>query len=156
MIKRVAVLICIFSLVAPVIAIAADNIATLRRGADLNKQPKAPPIPKLQKEDTKQVRNYPEQPPVIPHKIEGYQVDKNINRCMTCHSRKRTGKSQAVAISITHYMDRDGNFLASISPRRYFCNQCHVSQYNVKTDVGNSFVDIDTIIKRARKKKGKK
>ena len=37
-----------------------------------------------------------------------------------------TEESQAPMVSVTHYMDRDGNFLADISARRYFCEQCHV------------------------------
>ena len=52
-------------------------------------------------------------------------------------------------ISITHYSDRDGQFLASISPRRYFCTQCHVPQHNVRTPVENDFVEIDTVLKGA-------
>jgi nitrate reductase cytochrome c-type subunit len=31
-------------------------------------------------------------------------------------------------VSITHFMDRDGQFLASVSPRRFFektCIDCH-------------------------------
>ncbi|WP_349681035.1 nitrate reductase cytochrome c-type subunit [Thalassospira xiamenensis] len=43
-------------------------------------------------------------------------------------------------------MDRDGQFLAAVSPRRYFCTQCHVSQRQVEPLVGNSFVDIDALL----------
>jgi len=96
--------------------------------------------------DVKQVRNYPEQPPVIPHKIDSYQVDKNHNQCMDCHQRANVGVSQAPMVSITHFMDRDGQFLASVSPRRYYCNQCHVPQLNVEPLVENEFVDVDTMI----------
>jgi cytochrome c-type protein NapB len=49
-------------------------------------------------------------------------------------------------VSITHFMDRDGQFLASVSPRRYFCVQCHVPQYPVKAPVANRFMDIDTLL----------
>jgi len=52
-------------------------------------------------------------------------------------------------ISITHFMDRDGQFLATISPRRYFCEQCHVPQHVVKAPVPNTFVDIDTLLERS-------
>ena len=97
----------------------------------------------------KEVRNYPEQPPVIPHTIDGYQVDINGNKCLTCHARARTGESQAPMVSITHFMDRDGQFLASVSPRRYFCTSCHVPQHVVKAPVVNDFVDIDSMIGRA-------
>jgi len=49
-------------------------------------------------------------------------------------------------ISITHYMDRDGQALAAVSPRRYFCNQCHVPQKEVQPLVGNSFQNIDQLL----------
>src|SRR5262249_30893067 len=31
-------------------------------------------------------RNYPEQPPVIPHSTEGYEVSINANKCLSCHA----------------------------------------------------------------------
>ena len=43
-------------------------------------------------------------------------------------------------------MDRDGQFLASVSPRRYFCTQCHVPQSMANPPVSNDFVDIDTVL----------
>jgi nitrate reductase (cytochrome), electron transfer subunit len=96
--------------------------------------------------DVREVRNYPEQPPVIPHTIEAYQLDANVNQCLSCHARSRTGESQAPMVSITHFMDRDGQFLASVSPRRYFCVQCHVPQYPVNAPVANRFIDVDTLL----------
>lgn len=96
----------------------------------------------------KEVRSYPEQPPVIPHTIEGYQVDLNGNKCLSCHARSRTGESQAPMISITHFMDRDGQFLATVSPRRFFCTECHVPQHDVRSPVANDFVDIDALLAR--------
>jgi cytochrome c-type protein NapB len=95
------------------------------------------------------------QPPTIPHKIDGYQVDRNVNACLGCHSRGRAPVTQAVAVSVSHYMDRDGNFLAEISPRRYFCEQCHVPQVDAKPLVGNSFVDVDEILRRPAAPAGK-
>jgi cytochrome c-type protein NapB len=96
--------------------------------------------------DIREIRNYPEQPPVIPHTIEAYQLDANVNQCLSCHARSRTGDSQAPMVSITHFMDRDGQFLASVSPRRYFCIQCHVPQYPVTPPVANRFIDVDTLL----------
>ena len=49
-------------------------------------------------------------------------------------------------------MDRDGNFLAEVSPRRYFCEQCHVVQFDARPLVENRFEDVDEIIKRAAKR----
>jgi cytochrome c-type protein NapB len=105
-------------------------------------------IPKVINKDIKQARNYPMQPPLIPHTTRSYQVNKNNNKCLSCHSRQRTEESQAPMVSVTHFMDRDGNFLAEVSPRRYFCNQCHVTQLDVKSPVGNNFVDMYQLMKQ--------
>lgn len=127
-------------------AFAQDQTATLR-GADIATQPAAPAMPRVENKDLKRVRNYPEQPPTIPHKIRGYQVDLNTNRCLTCHSRVAVEQSQAPMVSVTHFMDRDGQVRAAVSPRRYFCLQCHVPQTDARPLVGNSFKDVDTVIK---------
>jgi len=126
--------------------IAQESIATMRGGTPLIEQPAAPGMPKVSNEDLRRARNYPEQPPTIPHQIRDYRVNLNSNKCLSCHSRKATADSQAPMVSITHFMDRDGQFLATVSPRRYFCTQCHVTQLVVRPRVENTFVDIDTLI----------
>lgn len=105
-------------------------------------------------DDLRRTRNYAMQPPVIPHRVDGYQVDKNFNKCMDCHARGKTDVSQAIPVSITHYMDRDGNVLGQVSTRRYFCMQCHVAQDNVRPIVNNTFQDVDTVIKQGMQKRG--
>ena len=55
------------------------------------------------------------QPPTIPHRVDGYQVDKNFNKCLDCHARAKTEFSQAVPVSATHYIDRSGKVLDHIS-----------------------------------------
>jgi cytochrome c-type protein NapB len=118
----------------------------LRGNTPLQDEGPAPRLLPQANTDLREVRNYPEQPPVIPHTIEAYQLDANVNQCLSCHARSRTGESQAPMVSITHFMDRDGQFLASVSPRRYFCVQCHVPQSPVRPPVGNRFVDVDTLL----------
>jgi cytochrome c-type protein NapB len=54
----------------------------------------------------------------------------------------------APMVSATHYMDREYDYLAEISPRRYFCTQCHVVQTDAKAPVDNSFVDVYDIVMR--------
>ena len=90
-------------------------------------------------DDTRLKRNFSQQPPVIPHRVDGYQVDKNFNKCLDCHARERTTFSNAIPVSPTHYIDRSGKTLDRISTRRYFCKQCHVAQEPVAPLVGNSF-----------------
>ena len=128
---------------------ASDNFATLRDGA-IAQEKDAPRFAKVENNDIKRKRAYPMQPPTIPHKIDGYQVDLNVNRCMACHSRRVSEATQAPMISVTHYMDREGNFLADVSPRRYFCQQCHVPQTDAKPLLANDFVDIDELLENSR------
>ena len=108
----------------------------------------APSIPADVTDDRRVSRNYPEQPPVIPHNVRDYQINLNTNRCLTCHSRQFTEAVQAPMVSITHYQDRDGQMLGSVSPRRYFCMQCHVPQTAAQPVVPNVFQDIDSMISR--------
>jgi len=120
----------------------------LRGAAPVNEVGKAAPMVNAENDDKKRVRSYAMQPPTIPHKTDNYQVDRFANKCMTCHARTRVGETQATPISITHYQDRDGNFLADVSPRRYFCDQCHVVQMNgVQPAVRNRFRDVETMIR---------
>ena len=101
----------------------------------------APPVPRAVTDDIRRGRNYPEQPPIIPHAIEGYQITLHTNQCLTCHARQFIEGSGAPMISVTHFMDRDGQVLADVTPRRYFCNACHVPQADVPPLVRNTFRD---------------
>ena len=136
-------------LVVATVTQASDNIATLR-GGPIDQEATPPKIAEVEEKDVKNARSYPMQPPVIPHTIRDYRVDINSNKCLSCHSRKQTSASQAPMISVTHYMDRDGNFLADVSPRRYFCEQCHVVQTNAPALVGSDFKDIDQLLSEAK------
>lgn len=129
-------------------SVIANEVATLRVDTNIAEQTEPERIAKVVNNDVKAKRNYPMQPPLIPHTIRNYEVNLNTNKCMTCHSRQRTEESQAPMVSVTHFMNRDGNFLAEISPRRYFCNQCHVTQTDARDLVGNDFVDMQKIMKQ--------
>ena len=99
-------------------------------------------------EGRRPMRSYPEQPPVIPHAIEGYQISLATNRCLTCHRRQYVEATGAPMISVTHYVDRDGQVLADVAPRRYFCTQCHVPQTDAQPLVDNTFVDMNELVVR--------
>ena len=147
MIKLRLVFITMASIVAVgTTAVLAQSESALRGATPINSEGPAAPMPPTRNSAETEIRNYPEQPPLIPHSIEGYQIDLNSNKCLSCHARARTSESGAPMLSVTHFMDRDGQVLAAVSPRRYFCTQCHVSQYEVKPPVRNDFVDIDTLL----------
>ena len=113
----------------------------IRGPIPLTDEPVPPPFPKVVNDDQRKTRNYPMQPPLIPHQIDNYQVDLRFNKCMDCHGRARTQESGAPMVSVTHYQDRDGNMLGEISARRYFCTGCHVMQTDARVPVRNTFVD---------------
>jgi nitrate reductase (cytochrome), electron transfer subunit len=102
---------------------------------------KAPALDRAITDDVRKMRNYPEQPPVIPHSIDGYQLTLGTNRCLSCHKREFTEGSGAPMISITHFMDRDAQVLTDVTPRRYFCTACHVQQTDAPPLVPNMFRD---------------
>ena len=84
-------------------------------------------------------RDFVQQPPLIPHTINGYQITKNFNKCMDCHAFQRAKASGATKVSVTHFRTREGQELDNISPRRYFCTACHVPQTDAKALVDNTF-----------------
>ena len=131
------------------------QLDALRRGVPLDQEATPVALARVQNADVRRERAYPMQPPTVPHAIDGYQVNKNNNRCMLCHARANAERFQAPPVSVTHYMDRDDQFLASISPRRYFCSQCHVVQTDAPTLVENDFRDIDTLLSLARAEAGR-
>ena len=45
-------------------------------------------------------------------------------------------------ISVTHFMDRDAQVLADVTPRRYFCTACHVVQTDTQPLLPNQFRDM--------------
>ena len=130
-----------------VLAVATGGIAAVAQepGHQLTGPaaiPENTPAPAMAPEvadDRRRARTFPEQPPVIPHSIRGYQVDLRTNRCLTCHSRQYTEQTQAPMISITHFVDRDGQMLADVAPRRYVCTACHVPQTTAEPVVSNTF-----------------
>lgn len=110
----------------------------------------APPLAEPVTDVGRRMRNYPEQPPVIPHDIEGYQLTLQANTCLTCHRRQYVERTGAPMISVTHYQDRDGQMLAEVAPRRYFCTQCHVPQTSARPLVENLFIDMLELSASAR------
>lgn len=136
-------LITIFALLAISASVALAQMGTeMLGGVPYGESAPARPIPKWTVDDIRKMRAYPDQPPVIPHSIEGYQLSVNTNRCLSCHKREFTEGSGAPMISVTHYITRDGQMLADVSPRRYFCTACHVPQADTSPLIGNTFKDM--------------
>ena len=147
--RRLALLLCL----GATLAVAQQSPQPGRPFIDAARGPtaipdstKPPLLGNAINDDVRRTRAYAMQPPLIPHRVDGYQVDKNFNKCLDCHARTRTEMTQAIPVSITHYMDREGRVLGQVSTRRYFCMQCHVAQDPVRPLVNNTFVDVDTLL----------
>lgn len=84
-------------------------------------------------------RDYVQQPPLVPHAVANYRITRNFNQCMDCHSWSTYQEKNATKVSLTHFKDREGTELGNISPRRYFCTQCHVPQTETRPLVENTF-----------------
>jgi cytochrome c-type protein NapB len=86
-------------------------------------------------------RAYRQQPPLIPHRISGYQIDLRVNKCLSCHDWPANVKEGAPKVSETHYTDREGVALDKVAGTRWFCTQCHVPQANAPSLVSNTFTN---------------
>ena len=84
-------------------------------------------------------RDYVQQPPLIPHDVSKYEISTNFNKCMDCHAFNKAKAAGATRVSVTHFRTREGQELDNISPRRYFCTQCHVPQTDARPLVENTF-----------------
>ena len=95
-------------------------------------------------DDVRRPRNYDMQPPTIPHRVDGYQIDKNFNKCLDCHARAKTEFSQAIPVSATHYIDRERQGARRRS-RRGATSACSATcrRNAVQPLVGNSFQGVD-------------
>lgn len=124
---------------------AMSDVISLRGNADLETESSAPEMKKYAKDGEPIARDYVQQPPLVPHTISRYKINLKSNKCLSCHSWKNYREANATKISQTHFEDRDKHVLANISPRRYFCTQCHVPQVNAQPLVENYFQPITAI-----------
>ena len=116
------------------------GLKSLRGDVGLEEVNPAPDVVKQEAPSDGQFgRAYRQQPPLIPHRIDNYQVSRDFNKCMSCHDWPANVKAGAPKVSETHYVDREGKRLDKISGRRFFCTQCHVPQADAKPLVNNTF-----------------
>lgn len=89
----------------------------------------------------KVARTFVEQPPVIPHAVENFDdINLEENQCMDCHSPAKYQEKKAPKVGDSHFLDREGKKLATVSMLRHNCTQCHVPQVDAPPLVENRFV----------------
>ena len=121
------------------------GLATIRGAAPIEKTRASETMKRVIKDKNPIARNYVHQPPVVPHQTRGYRVDLNSNKCLSCHSWKNAAETGATKISLTHFETREGMTLSDVSPRRYFCSQCHVTQADAAPLVDNTFKPVESL-----------
>ena len=127
----------ILVLLAPLLALAQE-VKPIRGPVPI---PEANPSEAYRTEPNDRLvpRGHRWQPPVIPHNVKGYQITKDVNTCLVCHSRAAAPRMGATPVGRSHYAGRDGKELPTVSTRRYFCLQCHVPQADADPLIGNTF-----------------
>ncbi|MBF0285590.1 MAG: nitrate reductase cytochrome c-type subunit [Magnetococcales bacterium] len=123
----------------------AQEIKSLRNAVPLDQEPTPPDFKKWQQDQHPLPRDFVQQPPLIPHTIEGYTIDIRQNKCLTCHSWTMYKETGATKVSLTHFRDRMGTELSDISPQRYFCVACHAPQRDAQPLVGNTFQPVRSV-----------
>ena len=135
--RTLIALIALAFAIPSMIGLAAE-IKSLRGDIEILAPDKAPPISNV-REGARTERAYRQQPPLIPHAVDKYEIDLKINQCLRCHDWPQNVRENAPKISETHYVDREGVRLDKIASTRWFCNQCHVPQMETKPLVDNLF-----------------
>lgn len=102
---------------------------------DLN----APPAVYKVEEVKKHERTFRQQPPMVPHVVDKYQIDIKVNECLKCHDWRNAAKEKALEVPESHYKDRDGNQFEDVYRGRWFCNQCHAPMTDAQPLVQNTF-----------------
>ena len=118
----------------------AGDLASLRgtRTIDsLSAQPERAPV--ILPEDGEHKRSYDGQPPMIPHKVKPGRISLRNNQCLECHGAIEYKDLDAPMVHESHFVNRAGKELGSVSTRYYFCNQCHAPQIDKTPLVDNSF-----------------
>ncbi|WP_028025420.1 nitrate reductase cytochrome c-type subunit [Enterovibrio calviensis] len=127
-------------LAAFVSTLAIAEVTSLRGDQEISENNNLPKIKVVPKNQDRFALNYVNQPPMVPHAVDGYQINQSNNACLQCHDVDVYRKTGAPRVSPTHFMDRDNKVLTQVSARRYFCLQCHVPQVQTEPLVENEFV----------------
>lgn len=133
--------IAIISMCLASVAVAQEDIASLRGTHNLNDLSQVPSEKVWYKNKDGELieRNFELQPPLIPHKTKGYVINLKKNRCLGCHSMEDYEEEEASKMGDSHFVNREGKKLKTVSSGRYFCVQCHVQQVKNPALVSNTF-----------------
>ncbi len=125
--------------VAPNLNAQEGPVQSLRGATAIDETAAVPDVRRQDTPDHRFRRSYRQQPPLIPHKMNKYQINLKVNQCLGCHNWPYNVDAGAPKISETHYMSREGAALDVVARTRWFCTQCHVPQVRTRALVPNTF-----------------
>lgn len=123
---------------------AAQQVNSIR-GTDVTTVDNAPIVQPYQGSKPGQqaliVRTYQGQPPLIPHKVDGFDdITSTENTCFDCHSHTEFRGQKIPRAGKSHFL---APVTADAEPvldmKRWQCNSCHVPQIDAKPLVENIF-----------------
>ncbi len=120
-------------------AAVGEEVRSLRGATPLDAESTEPARVRYRDADERIARSFEQQPPLVPHATEKYEITVESNRCMSCHSWADYEDAGATRVGDSHFVDNKGGVDAKLEGRRYFCNQCHVAQADAKPLVENTF-----------------
>jgi cytochrome c-type protein NapB len=87
------------------------------------------------------VRSFVGQPPLIPHKVEGFDdITSTDNSCLDCHIHTEVRGQKIPVIGKSHLLKpATATEGAVVNMQRWQCNSCHVPQIDAKPLVENVF-----------------
>jgi len=123
---------------------AAQQVNSIR-GSDVTSVDNAPIVqPYVGSKPGQQaliVRTFKEQPPLIPHKVDGFdEITATDNACLDCHSHTEFRGQKIPRAGKSHFVQPVSTSAAPVlNMQRWQCNSCHVPQIDAKTLVENVF-----------------
>jgi cytochrome c-type protein NapB len=115
------------------------------RGTDVTSVDAAPLVQPYQGSKPGQqaliVRTYQGQPPLIPHKVDGFDdINATENTCFDCHSHTEFRGQKIPRAGKSHFLPpATVNAEPVLDMKRWQCNSCHVPQIDAKPLVENVF-----------------
>jgi cytochrome c-type protein NapB len=86
------------------------------------------------------VRTFLEQPPLIPHKVEGLDdINATDNTCLDCHINDVFRGQKVPRAGVSHFLPTSTAAKPEFDMKRWQCNSCHVPQVDAKPLVENVF-----------------
>ena len=137
-------LLALLSISVVACAITAQPVSSLRSG-DVAAADTAPLTQayagKMPGQQALITRNFKEEPPLIPHSIDGFEeITATGNACLDCHISDQFNGKKMPRVGPSHLRKPA---LAGAAPeldmQRWQCNSCHVAQTDAKPLIGNDF-----------------